>query len=199
MIEVESRNNNSFNRSSKIERVIHNKQVKRLIANYVENIIQPFTCTDIKEHLMMKTGISSIKQMPEKILRDKLRFSFKRCSARLLLLNYKLAKVKKVLLSIKVLKIIRESTLLVNVDEANFYHSAKTNYSWSKIGAPANLSTIFLRGSISVVSVILMDGISITWMKSETINSDWFIEFMNNLLRIWERLLVMKRDNYVSS
>ena len=99
-----------------------------------------------------------------------------------------IAKVKKVLFSIKVLKIVKESALLVNVDEATFSHTTKTNYSWSKIGAPANLSTIFLRGSISVVSAILMNGMSITWMKSGTINSDWFIEFMNHLLKVWERL-----------
>ena len=67
MIDVESRNNDRFNRSSKIKRVIHNEQVKRLVANYTENTIQPFTCTYIKEHLMMETGIELDKTNIRKV------------------------------------------------------------------------------------------------------------------------------------
>ena len=123
-----------------------------------------------------------------KILKEKLGYSFKRCSSRPLNLNHQLQKLKKILFTVKLLKIVRRSTLLVNIDESVISHSTKSNYSWSQKGTPANLSTMLLKGSISVVSAICSNGVSITGLRKGTITSRSFIQFIDHLFKVWSRL-----------
>ena len=124
----------------------------------------------------------------QKILKGKLGYSFERCSSRALNLNHKLQKLNKILFTVKLLKIVRRSTLLLNIDESVISHPTKSNYSWSRKGTPANLSTMILKGSISVVSAICSNGVSITGLRKGTITSRSFIQYIDHLFKVWNRL-----------
>ena len=136
----------------------------------------------------MTNNILIDKSIWRMILKDKLGYSYKRCSSRPLNLNTELRKLKKILFWVKLLKTIRRSSLLVNIDESTISHSIKPDYSWSKKGFPSNVSTIVLKGSISVVTGILSNGVSITGIWNSTIESRSFIEFIGHLLEICRRL-----------
>ena len=127
------------------------------------------------------------KHMTQDIEREAC-FSYKRCSSRPLNLDYRLQELKKTLFVVKLLKIIRRSTLLVNIDEWIISYSTKSNYSWSKKGVPANLSTTILKGSISVVSAICSNDVSITGIRKVTIESSTFIEYIDHLFTVLSRL-----------
>ena len=81
----------------------------------------------------------------------------------------------------KLLEMIGKNFILVNFDEAVFSPSTKTNYSWSITGVPSNLSTQIICGSISIVSSITSNGLSVTDVRKGTITSSSFIEYIDNL------------------
>ena len=123
-----------------------------------------------------------------RILKEKLGYSFKRCSSRPLKLNYGNQELKKILFCIKLLKIVRRSTLLVNIDESIIFNTTKSNFYWGQKGASSNLSTIGFKGSISIVTAILSNGVSITGIRKGTITSSSFTEYMDHMLTVWARL-----------
>ena len=122
------------------------------------------------------------------ILKKKLGWSFKRCSPRPLSIDYEVLKLKKMLFSIKIWRAINVHTILINIDESSISKSTKTNYSWGSKGIPLNFSTLKIRGSISLITAIFLNGISVTGIRKGTINSEVVIEFVKNLLIIWKRL-----------
>ena len=123
-----------------------------------------------------------------RILKERLNYSFKRWSPRPLLIDNSILKIKKVLFAVKLLKMINKSTVIINVDEATISKSTKMNYSWGPKGTSLNLSTIAISGSISLVTAIASNGLSITGIKDGTIRSSSFVEYIWHWLSIWERL-----------
>ena len=77
-----------------------------------------------------------------KALKINLGYSYKRCLSIPLLLNHSFSKLKKVLFSVKLWKMITRSTVLVNVDESSFSRSTKTNHSWSLKGFTSSISIL---------------------------------------------------------
>ena len=165
-----------------------NRNILRKIAAYIDDRKQPFSWKDIKEHLIEEHKISIRNRDIWKILHENFNYSYKRCSSRPLFLDHELVSIKKILFSIKLLKVINKSTILINVDESTFSYNIKPNYSWSKRGWPANLSNAIMKGSVSVISRILSNGLSISWVGKQNINSELFIEFIVHMLGIWKKL-----------
>ena len=150
--------------------------------------MRSFTWRDVMEDIMEKTGIWIDKSIIRKIFKEELGYSFKRCSSRPFTLNHKALKLKKALFTIKLLKMINQGSIIINVDEWVFSQSTKPNYSWSKVGVPSNRSTEIVKGSISIVSSITSNGVSITAIRKGTITSSSFIKYIGHLFSIWRRL-----------
>ena len=167
---------------------MRNKNLWKAILSFVESNEEPFNWTHIRDHLLKKTGFWVDIYIIRRILKEKMGFSYKRYSSRPLKHNYYIWKLKKILFSVKIWKMFDESSILINIDEATFSNKTKTNYSWSKRGCSSNCSSIIFRGSVSIVSAILSNVVSITGIRAGTINSKAFIEYINHLLRIWGRL-----------
>ena len=115
---------------------------------------------------MKKNGFRKNVNIIRKILKVKLYFSFKRCSSRQSTLNRKILKLKRAMFAIKFLKMINRNSIIMNVDEWVFSQSTKSNYSWSKVGVLSNLSKEILKGSISIVSSITSNRVSITAVRN---------------------------------
>ena len=81
-------------------------------------------------------------------------------------------------------KTIKHDYILVNVDESVLSSSTKINYSWNWKGIPSDRSAILFGGSVSVVSSIQSNGISIIGVRPGTIQYDTFIEYIEHLLHI---------------
>ena len=107
-----------------------NRKIREVIAKYAEETNQPFTCKDAKEYLMRTYEIWLDVNSIRRILKEQLHYSFKRWSPRPLLLNNEVLNVKKILFTVKLLKLINSSTVLANVDESVISNSTKVNYSW---------------------------------------------------------------------
>ena len=171
-------------RPSKIQ-VIRDKKMWGLIKSYAENTGHPFTWKDVKEHLIETYGILSDIHVIRRILKEQMNYSYRRWSPRPLLIDRSVWRIKKVLFAVKLLKIINNSTVLINIDESSISDSTKANYSWGLKGISKNISATIIKGSINLVTAILSNGISITGIKSGTVKSDTFIEFIEHLLNIW--------------
>ena len=184
------RSNKNINngRSNIKSRYIQNNSLWRVVLLFAKNSSNAFTWRDVKEYILNKHGIWIDTSIIRRILIDKLDYSYKRCSSRPLALDHKIAKLKKVLFALKLLNIINGSSIIVNVDEAILSYSTKTNYSWSRIGIPSNLSTQNMKGSVWIISSILSNGFSISGLRKGTIKLNSFIEYMDNLLDIWMKL-----------
>ena len=137
---------------------------------------------------MKNNGVSIDASVWRKILSENQGYSFKRCSPRPLNLNIILQDLKKTLFWVKLLKIIQRSTLLINIGETWVSYFTKSNYSWWSKGISANLSTIKMNGSISIVSAIWSNGISITGLRNGTITSKSLVEYTNHMLTVCSRL-----------
>ena len=184
-----SSNRNTTNARSIIKsRYIQNSSLWKIISSFVEKTNKAFTWRDVKKYLQTKNKLWIDISIIRKILKDKLKYSFKRCSSRPLTFDHKIAKLKRVLFAIKLLNIINVSSIIVNVDEAVLSYWTMTNYSWIRIGLHSNLSTQNMKGSVSIVSSILSNGLSITGLKKGTIKSKSFINYMNHLTEIWRKL-----------
>ena len=170
------------------DRDVQNEKLCKAIDIFAENTKESFTWRDIKDHLMNNLGAWIDMEIIKKILKNKLRYSFRRCSARPLTLNYQNTLMKKTSYAVKLLKVISKDTIMINADECIFSKTTKINYSWSKTGVASNLSTEKIKGSIGIVSSIASNGVSITGIKKGTITSKSFIEYIENLTIIWRRL-----------
>ena len=161
--------------------------ISRVITLFVEKAREPLFWKDIKEYLSQTYGVCLDTNKIRRILKRQ-GFSFKRSSSRPLLIDYNALKLKKILFSIKVWRIINSSTVFINIDESIITKSTRANYSWGCKGLPLNLSSLSIRGSIGLITAIMSNGISVTGAKKGTIKSSSFIEFIKHLLTIWNRL-----------
>ena len=169
-------------------RVIDNKSLCRVIAFYAEKTKNPFTCKDFKEHILNKYEVWVETDFIRKSLKINLGYSYKSCSSRPLLLNHSLSKLKKVLFSVKLWKMIAQSTVQVNIDESFFSWSTKRYYSWSLKGSSSSISNIILLESISIVSAITSNGVNISGIRKGTIDSNSFIEYIKNWRNLKENI-----------
>ena len=76
--------------------------------------------------------------------------------------------------------------ILANVDGSILFKYTKTNYSSVRKEESSNWSTIPFSLFISIVSVILSNGVSILWIRKETINIDIFSEYLEHLSIVCE-------------
>ena len=180
--------NNKQDSVAPIIQKYRDKKIISMIISYVEKNNQSFTCKDISEDLMNDEGILVDIHSVRKVLKDKMNYSYKRWSSRPLMIDHSNLRVKKALFVVKLLKLIENSTILINIDEATISTSTKVNYSWSPKGIPWNASTIAIKGSIWLITALFSNGISITGIRNGATNSSTFIEYIKHLLAIWRKL-----------
>ena len=137
---------------------------------------------------MKNSGIWIDTSIWRKVLKEKLGYSFKRCSSRPLSYDIRLQELKKIMFSVKLLKMIGRSTLLMNFDELVVSYWTKPNYSWCPKSISTNLSTIMMKGSVSIVTAIWSNGISITSLRNGTITAKSFVEYLDHMLTVCSRL-----------
>ena len=153
----------------------------------MEQTQETFTWVNIRDHLINREGIRVGRDIIRKILIDRFHYSFKRWSPRLLKHDRRISKLKKILYTVKICKILHKSAILINVDKSTFSQSTKSNYSWSRRGQPSNLSSIIFKGSISIISAIMSNGMSFTGIRVDTIKSKTFVEYIGHLLSICKK------------
>ena len=90
----------------------------RAIVLFTENAKEPFYWWNIKENLIQTYGIRLDTNVIRNILKNILGYIIKRCSPRPKSIDYKILKLKKILFSIKIWKVINLQTVLINDDES---------------------------------------------------------------------------------
>ena len=72
---------------------------------------------------------------------------------------------------------------VVNVDESSFSRLTKQNYAWLLKGVSGSVKNIQFSGSINLITAISTTGASYSSMASNSTNSEWFIAFLNKLIK----------------
>ena len=83
-------------------RPITNIHIIREITSFALKTKEPIYCKDIREHLAKTFGIQLDIYIIRRILKERLGFSFKSCSPRLLTMDNSVLKLKKILFVIKI-------------------------------------------------------------------------------------------------
>ena len=159
-----------------------------MIFKYVEQNKWAFTWKDVQEYLIKSEGVWVDIDIVRRVLKEKLNYTYRRCSLRPLTTNWRILKLRKILFLVKLCKLIKRGSILVNIDEAVYSPPTKINYSWNRIGMTSNRSTTLFSESVSIVSSILSNGISITGVRIGTIKSNTFIEYIGHLIYVCKRL-----------
>ena len=71
----------------------------------------------MKDDILERCGFSIDVSIIRRILKDKLNYSYKRCSVRPFNLDHKNTQMKKILFTVKLLKTLKRDTVMVNIDE----------------------------------------------------------------------------------
>ena len=164
-----------------------NKRTTKHIQKYIEAQRSTFNSKDICEYIKMEYDVLLPKRIIIDYLKKNLNLSFKRVSLRPVLKDFSKIDALKWLFAVEITNIIDNSKILVNIDEATFGRSTKSNYSWTKRGANWSSSNISFSSSFSLIWAITSLG---NWWASHlesTNNSTTFIEFLDNCLK-WLRV-----------
>ena len=134
---------------------MRNRSLWKVIFSFVESTNETFNWTHIRDYLIKKADISVDVKIIRRILKEKVGYSYKRCSSWPLKHNYNPSKLKKIMFSVKIWQMFYTSSILINVDEATFSSSTKAHYSWIKKGSPSNRSSLIFKGSVRIISAIM--------------------------------------------
>ena len=156
--------------------------VKTSIANFVfANSHVPFSSTDIKNYLQDKYSIQVTNSAIRKWLKNELRFSFKRSAPRPISLNMEKQLLCKLLFSAKIVKVIDNFDVFINIDESILSKNVIENYSWTLKGVPTPIKSIVFSKSVSVIAAITTKGLSFCCIRTGTTDSLGFIDYFKDL------------------
>ena len=178
---------NDFDRTPhKIKcRDIENRRLFKAIISYIEQTQELFTWTNIRDHLINKEGIQIDRNTIRRILIEKLNYSFKRWSPRPLKHNRKISKLRFYFLW-KYAKCFTSLPYWSTLMSLHFLLPQSQTIRGVR-GQPSNLSSIIFKGSISIISAIMSNEMSVTGIRIGTIKSKIFIKYIRHLLLICEK------------
>jgi transposase len=169
-------------------KLIESPAIQKHIDSYLDGRTHPFTAKDISLHIYKVWRISLSEAHIRKFLKQERSLSFKKGSARPVNLVTRKQKILQSLFSVYLAKKLNKIDMLVNVDEATFSRNTKAHYSWLKRGKSCFISNISLKGSISIISWIMTNGVSLSASVSGRINSKVFAEYLDKLFKYVETI-----------
>ena len=117
------------------------------------------------------------------ILKEKLKYSWKRNPQRVVDLDLERIRMLKIFYSVRLSWCLSHLGLLVNTDESSFLKSTWNPYSWTQRGEEKAVKGIIFKGSVSVISSIITTGHSYTEVINGTLNSKKFTEYLDRLFK----------------
>ena len=142
-----------------------------------------FVSNDIRLKIYHDLEIEISDKQITDILKNDLRKSYKKGSARPASLSSRKHSLTQKLYAAEFINLWKSNYLYINIDEVLFSNKTKFNYSWLNRGASGSLQNTIFKGSKSIIAAISSTG---KWLISELNcknNSDFFIKFLHKLER----------------
>ena len=169
-------------------KLLHSKLVVEKVDRFVNQSQSSVTVKDVQLYLLKSIGVQIQSHIIVKILKKKLRYSWKRTSQRKVNLDFERNEQLKVLYNVRLAKWLSHLSLLVNVDGSSFSKDTHIGYSWAKTGEEKVVKGIIFKGSISVISSIATDGKAYTEVVEGTLTGAKFIAYLDRLLKYLNKI-----------
>ena len=183
-------------------KIFKSRKVKGSAIEFIGNQETPFTSKDVCIHLKETLDVDIDRRTMTKFMKNELAMSFKKASPRPIQINIKIIQRLKILFSIILTKQLDRITWVMNIDESSFSRLTKQNYTWLLKGIPGRVKSIQFSRSINLITAISSTGASYSAFARKTTDSDWFIWFLQKLLketeiqeRINRRAILLILDN----
>ena len=166
-----------------------NKDEWKVINSLFASKATAFTVKDIKRELDIKFNSNYSDVLIRRYLKNGLKMSYRKSTIKPS--NFDLSKVRIIrnLFWYRILKIIDEKVLLVNIDESSFGCDISSDRYWFKRGQSDEIFNKRYKGSWSIILAITSDGDYYGSVLSERINSGIYIGY----LKKFEDWLISKK------
>ena len=134
-----------------------------------------------------------------KFLKEDLRLSYKRGSARLALSMDPKLKYQQAIFSCRMIKILESGDIIINVDESSYTRSIKTNYSWLPKRRMKPIMNTIWKGRARLIFGLCSDGNYIGLLGNNTTKADEFCWFLFLLAKFAEYSLQLKQEKITIS
>ena len=161
-------------------------EIIRLIDEFNSKSETPYITNDVKQHICKTTCREYPLMLIRKLMKIDANLSYKRCKSRPTSINLSKVKASRILFAAYFVDMLRNDTLIVNVDEATISRSLKIEYSWSIKGKSTEFKNAPFSGSVKVIMAILSNGFWFAMLTQSNIDSEVFIEFLD-LINQWIR------------
>ena len=153
------------------------------IESYIEWTKHSFSWKDLSLHITKELDIQLKPYLIRKLLKRRFLKSYKKGSARPTKIDEKKHRWMNVLFWTKLLHTLSSVKRIINIDGWWLSRTIKQSYSWLSRGKSCKIYNTKYTGSMSLLSAISSEGWSFTAAYTSTVNSDIFIQFIENLFR----------------
>ena len=164
-------------------KLLHSKLLIGQMDWFVCEVQSQVTVRDVQSYLKKQVEVQVPAHIITAILKEKLKYSWKRNPQRVVDLDLERIRMLKILYSVRLSWCLSHLGLLVNTDESSFSKSTWNPYSWTQRGEEKAVKGIIFKGSVSVISSITTTGHSYTEVIDGTLNSKKFTEYLDRLFK----------------
>ena len=157
------------------------KQLKKSIGEYLIITQHAFNVQDVTDYVNSELTESFPSYFIQKFMKSSMRLTYKKVKPRPNNINLCKLEMIRVLFSIKITKLLNDSTLVINMDQSSINRHMKSNRSWGLRGAEIECKNSNFSGSVSLCMAILSNGSWFWLMTDETIEAQKIIQFLWNL------------------
>ena len=162
--------------------IMYSPKIQKFISEFIKNNDEPFSSKDVIKAVRKDFGISLESHHLIKYMKENMNLSFKKGTSRPSNLKRERQLVFKWLFCIRIAKWISDKMILISIDETSFSRNIKVHYSWIQKGDNRWLNNTKFSNSLSTMAGIWLDGLSYNLLIDGTINSEWYLEYLQKLV-----------------
>ena len=190
-------NDKELKLSKHASKVMQSKIIQNYVHEYVENNTDPFWVDDLAKYIWQKWGVKVQKHQLRSFIKKQMNLTYKKGWSRPSYFNLDLQKYFKWLFWIKLVHKLKKGLVIVNIDESILNRNTRIHYSWLQKGENWPVTNTKFNNSISLISVICTNGLSVSGLITGIINGSNFIEFLQRLKLELKRKCNVRLDEWI--
>ena len=142
----------------------------------------PITAKEVWTFVFKETGIRLPIHLVRRYMKESLKLTYKIGKSRPVLYDYDKSMLIKSYFSIKVVKLLPQIDVIINIDESWFSRTTVAKRSWLRRGMDETITNIKHSGSLSLVSAITSTGWSFNATVEGTVSSKILLDYLKQVL-----------------
>ena len=180
---------NLFSKSRRNSRIILNSEkICQVVSKYWNNNIHPYTCKDVCKYILRKLGVRLTERIVAKILKEILQMTYKKGKSRPIEFQQDRQDLLKWYFAAKIIPLLSQFDMLINIDETSFSRWTKLEYSWSRKGETRELLNIGYTYSTSLIVSTTSSWKVLAANTKGPVNASMFIQYLLNLDKFVEEV-----------